>query len=95
MEHIEVCNRWYISVEGYSTFCVQSWLLVLMGTSSLKTSGSQLGIADQFSDAVRAKKECSQHFVECDMITNDGSQSPECISVPSALSLQMCVVAST
>lgn len=51
---------------------------------SRKTSGSRLDIAEQFSGCCEGENECSQHSVECGVITNDSSPRPERISMPSA-----------
>ena len=51
----------------------------------IKHQGHGLILLNSSLDAVRVKKECSQHPVECDMITNDSSQSPGSVRMPSAL----------
>lgn len=65
---------YHISVEGYYS-CVDmvfsAYKYFNCGLSAIKHKGHDLILLNSPLYAVRVKKECSQHLVECDMITND------------------------
>ena len=78
----------HISTEEYST-CVEmafsTYEDLNYGLYAIKHQGHGLILLNSSLDAVRVKKECSQHPVECDIITNVSSQSSESVRMPSAL----------
>ena len=60
------------------------------GLYAIKHQGHGLILLNSSLDAVRVKKECSRHPVECDVITNDSSQSPESVRRPSLPNFCLC-----